>query len=175
MSPWWPEEGRQVAHLPGVLGRFSIVSPLSTGGSWVRIRNEKDAVAAYLSHEGDPIEEGWHVTVDRLLNVGIDEWLWDVWQAPDEGVTHDDARTIFGPEGKVWTFSRHPGVHDDHAVRSALWRLYDEGVQDLVDPESLAEQVQLITRQMLDSVAALPDAARRGLLRRVPGRHYMRW
>ena len=50
----------------------------------------------------------------------------------------------------------------------ALTDLDIEGVADLVDPGSLREQVELITRQRDAAIFALPDAARRGELREVP-------
>jgi hypothetical protein len=53
-------------------------------------------------------------------------------------------------------------------MEMALTHLYIEGVADLVDPDALAEQVKAITWQRDAAICALPDAARRGNLRRAP-------
>ena len=99
-----------------------------------------------------------------------DACLWRVGFIPDDekdgimgGMT-----TILDPDGKAWTMSANPVFHDREIAERALTHLYIEGVADLVDPETLADQVKLITRQLDEAIFVLPDAARRGELRRSP-------
>ena len=141
----------------------------------MRIHNQEEAIAAYVASCGGSIPEGHHVVATCVVDLGFiledDECLWRVASLPDDekdgifgGMT-----TILGPDGKAWTMSANRNFHDREIAERALTHIYIEGVADLVDPEMLADQVELITQQRDRAIFALPDAARRGELRHVPG------
>jgi hypothetical protein len=140
----------------------------------VRIRNEQDAIAAFVALLGS-IPEGNHVSATRLelasLGGDTDECLWRVGLALDDENDIDSMApmgiTILGPDGKEWWMSGS-WLYDPEIAEKALAHLYIEGVADLVDPEMLADHVRLITEQRNHAIEALPDAARRGELRRAP-------
>jgi hypothetical protein len=117
-----------------------------------------------VAHCGCSIPEGYHVVATCVIDLGFilddDECLWRVGFVPDDendritgGMT-----TILGPDGKAWTMSANPNFHDREIAERALTHLYVEGVADLVDPETLADRVKLITRQRDEGIFALPDA-----------------
>jgi hypothetical protein len=138
----------------------------------VIIRNEEDAVAAYASYLGGKIPEGYYVTATCMVDLGFilpdDSCLWSV------GLTSNDeantitggVRTILGPDGKVWAFP--VSSHERQIIEMALTHLYIEGLSDLVDPDVLEEQLEVITSEKNRAVLALADAARRGELQQVP-------
>jgi hypothetical protein len=136
----------------------------------VRIRSQEEAIAAYLATQSGVIPEGYSVTANCVMDLSFiledGTCLWSVGLKPDdtEGGVTGGYRTFIGPDGKLWRFPSSPLCDRDIAV-SALTHLYLEGVADLVDSESLAEQVMLITGQRDGAIFALPDAARRGELR----------
>lgn len=127
--------------------------------STATIRTRQDAIAAFKSHLGRPIEDGCHIHVEHLNG-----WLWQVRELVDEGMNFDKTRTIIGPDGKVWTFEFY--AHDLDSIEEALYYLYDEEISDLVNPEALADRIRDITQSRVRAVQALPDAARRGELQR---------
>jgi hypothetical protein len=146
----------------------------------VRIRNEKDAIAAYVAARWGSIPEGYHVKVTSVelayfggyFGDGDESCLWRVKMVPDDESDilkyFPGAITTLGPDGKVWEISGNNDWHDRDIWEKALAHLYIEGVADLVDSESLAHHVELITASRDSAILALPDAARRGELRRAP-------
>jgi hypothetical protein len=104
----------------------------------VRIRNQEDAVAAYVSSLGGRVPDRHYVTASCIADLGSmlsdEDCLWSV------GLTSDDEanwitggrRTILGPDGKAWAFSNR-NIRDPEIVK-ALTHLYIEGAADLVDP-----------------------------------------
>jgi hypothetical protein len=106
--------------------------------------------------------------VDLGFILDDDQCLWRVGLVPDdekEGII-GGMTTMLGPDGKAWTMSANPNFHDREIAERALTHRYIGGVADLVDPETLADRVELITRQRDEAIFALPDAARRGELQR---------
>jgi len=138
----------------------------------VIIRNEEEAVAAYVSRLGGKIPEGHYVVATCVVDLGFilpdDACLWSV------GLTSDDeanwitggVTTILGPDGRGWTFP--VSFHESEIIAMALAHLYIEGVSDLVDPDALAEQLRVITSEKNRAIWALADAARRGDLQQGP-------
>jgi hypothetical protein len=137
----------------------------------VRIRNEEEAIAAYMASCSDAIPDGHSVAArcDLGLSFILEDGtcLWHIVLVPD-----DEAHMIFGgdstfigPDGKVWTFTANPNFYDHQIARMALAHLYIDGVADLVDAEALKERVEMIVTQRDGAIYALPDAARRGELR----------
>jgi hypothetical protein len=143
----------------------------------MEIRNEKDAVDAYVAYRGGRIPEGYHVmatcVVDLSFTLPDDSCLWHVREIPDDesGLVFGGTTTIFGPDGRAWTFPANPNLYDIEIMERALSHLYIEGVAELVDAEVLVEQVHAITTQRDAAIFALLDAARRGELRQEPERH----
>lgn len=143
----------------------------------MRIRSEEDAIAAYVASLSGGIPEGYSVAVSLAMDLSFiledGTCLWHVGLVPDDEADSitPGTSTIMGPDGKVWRFPYNPNFYDREIVERALTHLYIENVADLVDPDSLCEQVKLITRQRDEAIFALPDAARRGELREVPERH----
>ena len=143
----------------------------------MRIRNETDAIAAYVAACWGSIPEGYHVNTAcvelAVFGGDTDECLWRVKMVPDDEDDIDKyfvgGLTVLGPDGKEWWISGS-WLYDPEIWEKALAHLYIEGVADLVDPEMLADHVQLITEQRNNAIEALPDAARRGELRRAPKR-----
>ena len=69
--------------------------------------------------------------------------LWHVGLVPDDEADSifPGTSTIMGPDGKIWTFPYNPNFFDREIAERAPTHLYIEGVADLVDPDSLCEQV----------------------------------
>jgi uncharacterized protein YfcZ (UPF0381/DUF406 family) len=141
-------------------------------GLQVRIHDQQDAIAAYVAYRGGSIPEGYHVTASCAVDLGFilddGQCLWRVGFYPDheEDWIIGGMTTILGPDGKDWTMSTNRNFHDREIAERALTHLYIEGVADLVDPEALADRIELITRQRDEAIFALADAARHGELRR---------
>ncbi len=118
--------------------------------------------------------EGYYVdatcVVDLSWHFPDDSGLWRVLEIPydENDRIIPGTTTIVGPDGKAWTHTANPNFYDDEIVETALYLLYFEGLADLVDPEALFERVEAITTQRNHAIYALPDAARRGDLRKAP-------
>ena len=142
----------------------------------MRIRSEHDAVAAYVASLAGGIPEGYSVAASLAVDLSFiledGMCLWHVGLVPDDEahLITPGTSTIMGPDGRAWTFVANPNIYDPEVAEKALSLLYIEGVADLVDPDSLREQVKLITEQRDGAIFALPDAARRGELREMPER-----
>ena len=143
----------------------------------MRIRSEEDAIAAYVASLPGGIPEGYSVAASLVMDLSFiledDTCLWHVGLVPDDEADSiiPGTSTIMGPDGKIWRFPYNPNFYDREIAEKALTHLYIEDVADLVDPDSLCEQVKLITSQRDQAIFALPEAARRGELRGVPEGH----
>jgi hypothetical protein len=145
------------------------------------MKPRQEAITAAFEASWGSIPEGFHVRAKLLTHLSAedDEWLWVLDCVPD-GVPDDEepdpdflfpgARTILGPDGRAWTMDTNPASYDSEVADRALARLYIEGVADLIDPETLAEQIQFIVEQRDAAIDALPNAVRRGEVRRKPAK-----
>jgi hypothetical protein len=119
----------------------------------MRIRNAGDAKAAFVSYWGDRIPEDVQVAASCIVHLSGDGGLWGAWLVID-GV--DDpfsgARTILGPDGRFWSFSSNPAIHDPDITLMGLAHLYEESVSDLVDADQLAQHLKAITRMKDEAV-----------------------
>jgi len=136
----------------------------------VEVHSREDAIAIYVANRGDTIPEGYYVTATELIDLLIfnfpdDSRLWCIWlDSDDERGIIGDYSTYIGPDGKVWEF---PGQFaDPEIMKHALLHLYIQEVADLVDPSTLADRVSAITEQRDQAIFSLPDAARRGDLKK---------
>jgi hypothetical protein len=137
----------------------------------VRIRNEEEAIEAYVSSRGGQIPEGYYVTATCVVDLGFalsdGACLWSVGLATDDEGSWltEGSMSYLGPDGKVWTFPANLNFYDPEIIKKALRHIYVEDVADLVDCKALAEEVKLITRSEKQSIWSLSVAARRGKLR----------
>lgn len=137
----------------------------------MKVESEKDAIAAYMASRPFGVPKGYSVAATCLVDFSFlledGARLWSIQVVPEDEaqIRIPGTATIVGPDGKVWTYVANPTVYDDEILKVVLIHLYLERVADLVDPDSLFERVEFMTRQRDEAIVSFLDEARRGELR----------
>jgi hypothetical protein len=105
----------------------------------------------------------------RAARIGGTE-LWSVGQLDEQGRPLAGAMSIVGPDGRLWTFSSNPSIHDPNLVVGALARLYDSDATQLVELDRLADRIRHLTDERQTQLRAIVRDAQAGELRTPPAR-----
>lgn len=130
---------------------------------------EEDAIrvlAEYWEPRSGPLPEG-----DRFVALPGDDGFWRVNALDAAGRPYAGSNLIVGPDRRLWVFSSNPGIHDFGLVDRTLSALYSEGLQSVVDPDLLAEALQVMTAQRREAERGLIEQAKAGELRARGPRH----
>lgn len=121
---------------------------------------------ALLAERLGPLPEGHRVVASKCEGSG----LWNVNAIDDRGWPYAGANFKVGPDGRLWTFSSNPGIHDFDLVVAALNAVYSEGLQSRVENDRLAELIRSETAKRTGWRRKVVDAAAAGDLRERPER-----
>ena len=81
--------------------------------------------------------------------------LWAVVPVDDEGRPYVGGSHLVGPDGRVWSVSGNPGIHDTGLAAHAIARLYEAGVTDRVEDEHFADWLMEETQRRGSAVPTL--------------------
>lgn len=103
----------------------------------------------------------------RLFAMRLDSLveLWTVNAADAQGLPWAGSQILVGPDGKVWSFSSNPGIHEQRIVVDALVGIYEAQLATAVDVGALADRIELATRRARDECKAILADAAAGELR----------
>ena len=113
--------------------------------------------------------EAVETLVGESLYVGLratprGDYLWSVVAVDDEGRPVAGGGWLVGDDGKVWSLSSNPGIHDWDMGARLLARLYSEGLASRVEPASFSERLREVTEMRLALEAEVLSDARAGAL-----------
>jgi hypothetical protein len=98
-----------------------------------------EAAAAFIGQHDLP--QGHNVVAHRLPN----RMLWSVSVSDETGSPYVGAVNLVGPDGRLWTLSSNPGIHDFGPAVDLLDRAYREGLTDQLDDDQFVSHVREVT------------------------------
>jgi hypothetical protein len=96
--------------------------------------------AAVVKRQHD-LPQGHNVVAHRLPN----RMLWSVSVNDETGSPYVGAVNLVGPDGRLWTLSSNPGIHDFDLAVDLLDRAYREGLADQLDGDQFVSRVRKVT------------------------------
>lgn len=124
------------------------------------METEADACAVLVARLG-ALPQGHEVRGSRVGG----SHLWNVNAVDEHGRGYVGTRYIVGPDGRLWTFSSNPSIHDQDLVDAVLAGLYAKGVADRVEDDHLVAFIASRTAQKAEWVHQAVEQATSGELR----------
>ena len=97
--------------------------------------------AAALGVRPDDLPPGHNVVARRLPN----RVLWSVKVNDEAGRPYAGAANLVGPDGRLWTLSSNPAIHDFDLAVELLDYAYREGLADHLGPDQFETRVREVT------------------------------
>jgi hypothetical protein len=109
---------------------------------WAMALNRNGVVAAMIAH-GGPLAAGHTVRASRLRGTP----LWQACREDGGGIPYIGVGCFVGPDGRVWTTSSNPSIHDcDLAIR-LLTAVYAQGLESYLSDDKFGDRLQTITQE----------------------------
>lgn len=128
----------------------------------MRMLSETEAVEAVNKTDPDGIS--------GLRATRQDGQLWSVAVFDSSGMVEPGGGWLVGPDGKAFSISSNPGIHDRDLAARLLNRMYEDGIAHAVEPAVFASRLQEVTHQRETLADEVLREARAGALRTKPPR-----
>jgi len=121
--------------------------------------SQSEAVTAVRQVLGEPTRGG------ELRAVQQGERLWSVSLIEPDGRPSAGGAWLVGPDGKVFSISSNPGIHDWPLALRLLDEVYRAGVDHAVEPAAFEHRLRTLTEEREALVKRVLADARAGSLR----------
>jgi hypothetical protein len=121
------------------------------------VKSAKEARDLY----GSGLPEG-HSVIAKPAGGGV---IWSVRAVDEEGEGYVGVTAFVGEDGRVWTFSSNPRIHDYDLTRRVLASIYRDGSADQVDDDRLSDALACLTATVFNLVTELRSEASSGKFR----------